>query len=323
MFTAVVTDSTCDLSAGERAALGVTVVPLIITIDGREYRDGVDLSSERFYQAMAQADELPSTSQPAPAQFLQVYRSLADAGAQAIVSIHIAAALSGTCNSVRLAAQESPVPVEVVDSLSATAGLALLVDYACELRDAGASASDIADATRQAAGTVTFRLACDTVENLVKGGRMPAEQGEQVSALNVKPIFGFDVRGALTPVGKARGMNGAVRSLAHDAAEAIASADGAKAQAAGARAANAPGAAALRIRYLHAGNEEAVDRVRSLLAEDGVAVRDGGVCLCGATIGTHVGPGAVGFACMPDPVCAGESLEEIDSISDEARSVRV
>lgn len=189
---------------------------------------------------------------------------------------------------------------------------------------------------------------------------MPAEQAEQVTALNVKPIFGFDARGALTPVGKARGMNGAVRSLAHEAGEAarevfrvetgfgarlaprsllqagslqqpapqqqrsqptctpLASpAFGAETQPTDAAETLPRVAPALRIRYLHAGNEEVVERVRALLACDDAPVRDYGTCLCGATIGTHVGPGAIGFACMPEPLPAARSAHVGSAANEE------
>ena len=133
---AVVTDSTAYLPARTVSQLGVRVVPLQVVVGGTSYAEGRDIDSRHVAEAL-RAYTPVSTSRPSPQELLDAYVAAAEAGADAIVSLHISAAMSGTYESAVLAARESPVPTEVVDSRSLAMGLGFLVLQAARAAAAG------------------------------------------------------------------------------------------------------------------------------------------------------------------------------------------
>ncbi len=126
MTVKVVTDSTSDLTPEEAAAVGVTVVPLIVHFGGRSYLDRVEITPQEFFRRLTSEGVLPKTSQPSVGAFAETYERLLREGATAIVSIHISGKLSGTVNAARAARDALPEParVVVVDSETVTAPLA-------------------------------------------------------------------------------------------------------------------------------------------------------------------------------------------------------
>ena len=282
MGFAIVVDSTFDMSADEYRDLGVTMVPLNILVGGSEFKDQVDISSEEFYQRMNEAKELPKTAQPSPYDFAQAYQRLAEEGFDGVISLHIAGVLSGTIESARLAASDAAIDVRVIDSAAATAQAALITQKACALRDAGASLDEAEKALKSFIPETQFMVACDTLENLLKGGRLSADQVKNANVLNIKPIFTFTEVGALTPIGKAKGMRGVIKQYVSHAQE--------RTEQQGRQ----------RIRFCHAGNEQGVADIKELLAEAGIDYVDAGTCPCGATVATHLGMGALGVAFAPE-----------------------
>lgn len=280
MSFAVVVDSTGDLLEQEYRDLDVVMVPLTIEIDGESFKDQVEVSSEEFYTRMAAAKGLPKTSQPSPLDFVKTFEDLAAKGYEHIVSLHIAGVLSGTVESARLAAEQVDVDVRVIDSASASAGLGLAVKRAAALRDAGVDIDEAQRLIEQTCADASFFVACDTLENLLKGGRLSADQAKDASLLNIKPIFTFDERGVLKAFGKAKGMRGVVKSFVSQLQEETAE------------------HGTQIVRFLHTGNESVVADLKESLAEAGVDYVDGGTCLCGATVGTHLGQGGLGFSCV-------------------------
>ena len=281
MGFAVVVDSTFDMSAEEYRSLGITMVPLNILVGGSEFKDQVEISSEEFYKRMAEAEKLPQTAQPSPYDFAQAYNGLAEKGYDGILSLHIAGVLSGTVESARAAVQDASVDVRVVDTAGATAQAALLVQAACALRDAGASLDEAEAAVRALVPQTQFLVACDTLENLLKGGRLSADQVKNASLLNIKPIFTFNETGVLVAFGKAKGMRGVVKQYVQAAQQ--------RTEEAGKQ----------RIRFCHTGNEQVVADLKQALADAGVSYVDAGTCPCGATVATHLGLGALGMALAP------------------------
>lgn len=282
MGFAIVVDSTFDMTAEEYRGLGITMVPLNITVGGSEFKDQVDISSEEFYQRMNEAEELPKTAQPSPYDFVQEYKRLAEEGADGIISLHIAGVLSGTVESARLAAVDAPVDVRVIDTAAASAQAGLIVQKACALRDAGASLDEAEEALNGFIPKSQFMVACDTLENLLKGGRLSADQVKNANVLNIKPIFTFNEIGALTPISKAKGMRGVVKQYVSHAQE--------RTEEQGKQ----------RIRFCHVGNEQGVADIKEALARAGVDYVDAGTCPCGATVATHLGMGALGVAFAPE-----------------------
>ncbi len=279
MSFAIVADSTCDLSAQELEDLGVTMIPLTIDVDGGSYLDQVEISSAEFYERMAAAEELPRTACPKPFDFMELYKKKQAEGYDGVLVINIAETLSGTVGSARLAAKDVDVPVEVIDTMGATMQAFLVLQKAVECRDAGMSLVDAAAAARAFVDDTTFFIACDTLENLLKGGRLAQEDAIAATKLNVKPVFTFDEQGRIKPFDKARGMNGARKSM-------VAALQQEQAR-----------KGCLRIRFGHANAPKEVEKLKQAVVEAGIDFVDCGTCLCGATIGTHLGAGALGLAC--------------------------
>ena len=277
MTYAIVTDSTADLTQEERATLRVKMVPLKIALDGKSYIDQIDVSSPAFYEIMAATDSLPQSSQPSPLDFQKAYQELAEEGFEGILSIHIAGVLSGTSQSASLAANQVDIPVEVIDSRGASASLALLVKRAAELRDAGISFQEAAEELKNT--PTHFELAPDTLDNLLKNGRLSQDQVNGILALNVKLMFAFDDAGTLLAAGKAKGTHGVIKQFVANIKK-----DTEKLGKQG-------------VRFLTGGGDSAdwVEKFRAELKAKGIDYQDEGSNLCGATILTHTGLGVIGY----------------------------
>ena len=136
---AVVVDSTVGMSPAYAREQGVVIVPLFIQMQGQSLRDGVDIMPEVFYAQLPSCNPLPTTSQPSAGDFVTVYRGLQAAGYQGIVSVHLSAGISGTCNSAELAAQEVNIPVEVIDTRCAASASLFAAEAAIRAAVAGAN----------------------------------------------------------------------------------------------------------------------------------------------------------------------------------------
>ena len=191
----ILTDSTADFSMADAAALGVAVVPLTVSFGDAHYQDGIDLPLERFYDMLAAADKLPTTSQPSPELFLSHFLAAKAAG-DTVICVLLSAALSGTCQSAEIAKEEAEYDnIYIVDSRSATLGLQLLVRRAVQRVAEGFSAMDIVADLETARTHLRLYAVVDTLKYLHKGGRLSGAVA----------IAG----GPLGIVDKARGMPGA------------------------------------------------------------------------------------------------------------------
>ena len=282
MSFAITVDSTADLTSDEYASWDITVVPLSIEVDGEVFVDQVDLTNAEFYQRMQAAENLPKSSQPTPLMFEQTFTALnAPEDSEGVLSLHIADVLSGTYQSAVVGADQAKGEVRVINSYNASAGLGLLAKLAKELRDQGLSLDETVTRINQAIKEVRFIVAPDTLDNLLKGGRLAAEEAQQITALNIKPIFSFNEKGVLVAHGKARGMNGVIKAYVEEIQQMTEE------------------CGTLQVRFCHTGNEAAVEKLKKALDEAGVAYEDAGTCECGATVATHLGLGAVGIGVMP------------------------
>lgn len=197
----IVTDSTSDLSKEEVAKHNIHVVPLTLHIDGKIYVDG-DLHPASFLEMMDQAKELPKSSQPAPGKFQEVYEKLGKDGDE-IISIHLASKLSGTLGSAQQGVQMSNMNVTVFDSQFIASALAIQVREAVRMRDAGATVDEIVKRLEVVRENTKMFIYLDTLNNLVKGGRIGKGRALIGSLLNIKPIAILD-NGEYTPVSKVR-----------------------------------------------------------------------------------------------------------------------
>lgn len=278
MSVRIITDSASDMSPAEHPAL--RVLPLSVTFGTDVYMDGVDIDHQRFYEMLVERDELPKTGQVNPYAFSQAIAEAREAGDEAVI-ITVGAKLSGTNQSARTALAEAPGgDVYVVDSNNVTLGERILVEYALRLVDEGRSAAQIAAAVEAVRDRVVVIGLLETLEYLVRGGRLSAAAGAVGTLLNVKPVVAAE-DGLIVQLGKARGSKNG-RNLLNQ-----------KVEKAGGIDFSMP---------LALGYTGLSDAVLKKYIEDSAALWAGHtegelpVHTIGATIGTHVGPGAVAVA---------------------------
>jgi len=186
---ALLTDSTCDIPAEWRQQYGITVIPLTIVFGEQTYLDGVDLPARDFYARLGTDPHHPTTSQPTASAFLEAYRRLAEQGATQIVVFTISSAMSGTIDSARSAAQEAPLPVEVVDSKTNSMGLGWQVIAAARVRESGGTLEQMLAAAQRVREREAYYISLDTIEYLAKGGRIAGAARFLNTVLQIKPMI--------------------------------------------------------------------------------------------------------------------------------------
>jgi len=190
MSIQIVSDSTCDLPDEIVKSYPITVVPLYINIDRKSYLDCIDLSRSEFYKKLPDAHPHPTTSAPSPDKFTEVYKKLADQGANAIFSIHISSSLSAVFNSAKLAANEfTDIPVFVIDSGNLTMAEGLIVLKAAQAAKENKSIEDVKHILDDIIPKTYAYAKLDTLEYLLRGGRMSSIQHSIASILGIKPLL--------------------------------------------------------------------------------------------------------------------------------------
>ena len=199
----IVTDSSCTMARSVRDQLNIHVVPLSVMIDGVVYPDDDQLTGENFMAMMAQAKELPKTSQPPIGEFAELYDELGKDGSE-ILSIHMTKALSGTVEAARQAGNLSKSSVTVIDSDMTDQALSFAVIRAAELAQAGKSLAEVLPVVENILSHTKLFIGLSTLENLVKGGRISRAKGMLSSFLNMRVIMEMK-DSELLPVVKGRG----------------------------------------------------------------------------------------------------------------------
>jgi DegV family protein with EDD domain len=278
---AVVTDSTSDLDAGTAARLGIDVVPLFVHFGDERFRDGVDLTRERFYERLRRDAELPTTSQPTPAMFEDAFRPHVDAGRE-IVCLTINAKLSGTINAATAAARQFPgAPITLVDSAMVSAGLGVQAMQAADLARNGADAATVIAAANRSRETTRGWAIVPDLSHAVRTGRLSRAQAFIGSLVKILPVLRF-AGGAVEEEARVRTYPRAQDAMIAAALRAIEAAPNARVTIVHA---DAPALAETVARLLRA-------RVtQPLLAFD--------VMEAGPAIATHAGPDAVGIFVLP------------------------
>jgi DegV family protein with EDD domain len=207
----IVTDSTVDLTEKEINDLEIHIVPLSITIDGETYLDRIDLTPSSFLEKMRTSEELPKSSQPPAGAFLEMFDELGKDGSE-VLSIHMTGNMSGTVRSAESAAEMSSSSVTVVDSRFISRGLAFQVIEAAKLSKEGKSLQEILHSIENIRNNTNLFVVVDTLENLVKGGRIGKGRAMIGSLLNIKPIASL-AGGEYTPVAKVRSHSQVVKYL--------------------------------------------------------------------------------------------------------------
>lgn len=210
----IVTDSTADIPADVRQQLDIEVVPLKVHFDSEAFLDGVTITSEQFIDKLVSSASLPTTSQPSPVEFLDVYSRLGAEPDTHIISIHLSSALSGTYQSAVLAKSmyEGAAEITVVDSKSACYGIGLLAAAAARAAQEGRTAEEIERLVQTLRSDTRIYFLVDTLQYLQKGGRIGKAAAVVGSLLNIKPILSIDDDGQVNSVDKVRGQKKAMQN---------------------------------------------------------------------------------------------------------------
>ena len=212
MSVQILTDSTSDILPEEAEQKGVRVVPLLVNFGEEAFRENVEITHQEYFRRLAQAESLPTTSQPTPQDFLAHFEQVRDAG-DSLVCVLLASKLSGTFQSAQLAKELSGYDeIYIVDSQQALCGLRMLVDFACVLRDEGLSAREIAEQVESASHRVRLFGIVNTLEYLHKGGRLPASMAVVGTLLKVKPLITLR-EGEVGILGKGLGVKNGLDNL--------------------------------------------------------------------------------------------------------------
>ena len=201
MSVRIVVDSTADVTDEIRAKL--SVVPLTVHFGEQEYVDGITINHKQFYEMLVETDVLPTTSQPSPDAFAQVFRQAQEAGEQ-VVALTVSSKLSGTCQSAMIAAADFPDSVWVVDTKTVAIGCGILAELAVRLKEEGLSASEIVARLEEERENIRVIALLDTLEYLKKGGRISKTIAFAGGLLSIKPVVTIQ-DGEIHILGKARG----------------------------------------------------------------------------------------------------------------------
>ena len=279
----IVTDSGTDvgLSPDEMASLNIHVVPLVVTLEGSSYREGVDIQPGEFYRLLAATDSLPITSQPSAGEFAETYRRLAATDPD-ILSIHISSGLSGTANAARAGAELVPeANVTVVDTKTLSAAAGWQAEAAARAAKAGWLKERILGLIARIGDASDSAYTLKELKYLIHGGRISHMKGLIASVLHIKPMIGVEkVGGTYVQLGQVRSFKRAVKGLADLIAKQ-----------------HAPGSA-LRVQVLHAYNPEGAAMLREQVDGrfDCTWLPLGPMSL---VLGAHTGPSMVGVAYAP------------------------
>ncbi len=275
---AIVTDSTAYLPPQTMERHGIIAVPLTVVLGDQALEEGTEISARSLAQALQKRRPV-TTSRPSPELFAETYRTMAEAGATGIVSLHLSAEFSGTYDAAVLAAREAPVPVRVVDTGMVAMALGFCALAAAEAAEAGGTVDEaVTAAEKRAAGTSAF-FYVDTLDYLRRGGRIGAAQALFGSALAVKPLLQLD-GGRIEMLEKVRTASRAIARLEEIVAE---------------RAGGAP----VDIAVHHLAAPERASALAERLRERVPGLADLHVSEVGAVIGAHTGPGLLAAVVSP------------------------
>jgi DegV family protein with EDD domain len=272
----VVTDSTAYLPKDFVKKHGIKVVPLKLNWDNDTFRDNVDITAEVFYQRLEKSNTIPTTSQPSSGDFMVAFDEAAK-GVDALVAVLISSGISGTVDSALMAKKEfTLVPLEVVDSKVAAAGLAIMVKAITTAAEKGCSIDDVVKMGKRAFDSMGVYFVVDTLKYLHKGGRIGGASAFLGSALDLKPILYLSPDGKVEALEKVRTKKKAVSRLIDLAVE----------KAGGKRA---------YVGIMHANAPEGAQMIKAEL-EKRMDLAEIDIYELSPAIGTHTGPGTLGIA---------------------------
>jgi len=278
----IVTDSTADIPLDVRTSLGISMVPLKVHFGKDTYRDGVSIHAEQFYDLLMKSDSLPTTSQPSPVDFLELYKQLTEDSQTQVISIHLSSALSGTYQAAILAKSllQNKADITIIDSKTASSGIGLLVIAAALAAKEGNTKEHIIALIHKLREQTELYFLVDTLDYLQKGGRIGKASAYIGSLLNIKPILSIDESGEVYSVDKVRGKVKAMHRMMELIKQKIQSAQG------------------IHVIIAHSHALETAEQFAAML-QDNFKVSSLSYTSIGPVIGTHAGPGAIGVFVRP------------------------
>ncbi|MBS3784384.1 MAG: DegV family protein [Anaerolineae bacterium] len=279
----IVTDSGTDLalSSEELEDLGIHVVPLVVTLEGESYREGLDIQPEAFYALLAGTDSFPSTSQPSAGDFAATYRRIAESDRD-ILSIHMSSGLSGTYDAARAGAKLAPeANVTHIDTKTLSASSGWQVEAAARAAKAGWPKGRILEMLKRISAATESIYTLDELRYLIHGGRISHMKGLIASLLRIKPLIGVEKeKGTYVQLGQARTFKRAVQSLVDHVAS------------------QHTQGIQLRAQVLHSSNPDGAKMLREQMDQrfDCTWLPIGTISL---VLGAHTGPSMVGVAYAP------------------------
>jgi len=279
MAVKIITDSTGDLPEYLVKELNIRVVPLKVLFGEEVYKDGIDLTNKEFFAKMARNKQLPTTSQVNPGEFIEVFTEYLDKGDE-VIGIFISSKLSGTHDSAVVARDSlDKEKIHIIDSLSASFGLALQVIEAGRMAQQGSTAREIVDKLEYLKTKVSFYGIIHQLENLKKGGRLSSTGAFAGSLLGIKPIITLK-DGAVSLIAKARGQKKAFAWVLEDAKDKVDYNN-------------------KTVCFAHADSPDDLAEFKKIFLQQYKPSEIIDVEI-GAVIGTHTGAGCVGVSCFTE-----------------------
>ena len=280
-FTGLVSDSTASLSKEFVQKHGIRVVPLYINMGDTTYRDAVDITAQEFYQRLPDCNPLPTTSQPSAGDLAAVYRDLAEKGATSIISVHLSSGISGTVASAHAAAEDlDGVPVEIVDTKTASAAHRMAVEAGARALEAGAGSQEAVAVIRGVLDAAKLVFTVDTLEYLYKGGRIGGASALLGSVLQFKPLLYIDDDGTIDALERVRTSKRALRRMVEVMVEWMGVEE------------------PMNVDLIEAGCRERAEALADLVRAE-MDVADLRIGPLTPVLGAHVGNGTVGLCCCP------------------------
>ena len=272
----IITDSAADFEPFELEKWNIACIPLKVMLDGKEYRENIDLSKQAFYELLASTGATPQTSQPSPDLLYDAFKAAREAGDEAIY-ISISSGISGTYQTALITQDDVEYDgCHVFDSLNATAGQRILVEYAARLRDEGKNAKEILAALEETRGKVVLAACIDTLEYLYRGGRISQTVYKLGTMAQVKPIIRFSPEGTIEVPAKAMGMRKGMDQLCKRLE------------------AQKPDSSH-KIYVVYTADRAVGETLAQRVAAHGYEIPAEQIVPVGAVIGSHIGPGGCGL----------------------------
>ena len=269
----ILVDSSTDFTMEEVKNKNLYHVPLTISLNGKDYLSGEDLTSDQFYELLTAGEDFPKTSQPSPQAFAEIFEEAKNTGEE-IICVLLSSALSGTCQSAHLAKDMVDYDgIYIVDSLTATIMTRVIVDHGLKLIAQGKTAPEIVDALESLKSKVKVAAGLDTLEYLHRGGRLNKAAATIGELANLKPVISVTEEGAVSVIGKCIGKNKALQFILKTLSGKTLNPE-------------------FPLYTVYAYGSENTERLEEKLATEGYTVS--ARLQLGSTIGAHVGPGAFG-----------------------------